>query len=426
MRKAHFIFFMTIAGLLAILFGNVFAQRKKKRKTVQKKLSIVASTPVPQPTPPPLQCTSKNDGSVQTTYLVGGGKLSSEDQKRLKELGILTIPKGETKRAKELRANAIAYRESQVRILTQSYDVWLKAHPQATSKEIDRRQKQQKEMIASFSEDRFKTFVAQKKWDWREHQINVGPVMNQGDDCNTCWAFAATAAAAASLQKNYLDDINQVQYHPIENGELIVTIGGTYFFSGKPGPFVQDLINCMPVKQEDLCSKGGWHGTAFDFMVYQKGIPMIFEDGYTENDTVTGKPITYRREYKIGQKSSCQPNSGFVKANLWDYVSSPPDRMPTVEELKLALIEHGPLVTPIHLDSCLVNYHGGVFNEQDQKDINHVVLLVGWDDEKGAWLIKNSFGEQWGEKGFAWIKYGSNNIGLFSAWIEARISDLKR
>jgi cathepsin L len=50
--------------------------------------------------------------------------------------------------------------------------------------------------------------------------------------------------------------------------------------------------------------------------------------------------------------------------------------------------------------------------------INHAVLLIGWDDEKQAWLIKNSWGEQWGEKGFAWIKYGSNNIGVFAAWVD--------
>lgn len=48
-----------------------------------------------------------------------------------------------------------------------------------------------------------------------------------------------------------------------------------------------------------------------------------------------------------------------------------------------------------------------------------MVLLIGWDDEKGAWLVKNSWGEEWGEKGFGWIKYGSNNIGVFAAWIDA-------
>ena len=147
---------------------------------------------------------------------------------------------------------------------------------------------------------------------------------------------------------------------------------------------------------------------------------MVFADGYVDNEDrpgATGKK--YRRIYRFGQKYACSPNSGFVKGAAWDYVASPPDKLPTALELKTALIEHGPLVAPIYYDDCLANYRGGVFNEKDLGMINHVVLLIGWDDEKEAWLIKNSWGETWGEKGFGWIKYGSNNIGVFAAWIEA-------
>jgi Papain family cysteine protease len=127
-----------------------------------------------------------------------------------------------------------------------------------------------------------------------------------------------------------------------------------------------------------------------------------------------------KREYTPGKKLSCEPDSGFRQALSWDYVNSPPDKLPTVEQLKTALVRRGPLVAPIIFDNCLVAYKSGVFNENAKGDVNHVVLLVGWDDEKGAWLVKNSWGTEWGEKGFAWIKYGSNNIGVFSAWIDAR------
>ena len=94
--------------------------------------------------------------------------------------------------------------------------------------------------------------------------------------------------------------------------------------------------------------------------------------------------------------------------------------MPTVEQLKTALVKHGPIVAGIYYDRCLANYRGGVFNEQNNNSINHVVVLIGWDDDKMAWLIKNSWGTEWGENGFGWIKYGSNNIGQFAAWIDAR------
>jgi cathepsin K len=46
------------------------------------------------------------------------------------------------------------------------------------------------------------------------------------------------------------------------------------------------------------------------------------------------------------------------------------------------------------------------------------VLLVGWDDAKGAWLLKNSWSSQWGINGFMWIKYGVNSVGTSPAWVQ--------
>ncbi|MEO8073191.1 MAG: C1 family peptidase [Acidobacteriota bacterium] len=362
-----------------------------------------------------LQCTaSPSIANAPKTYLVGAGKLSKEENKRLEaKWGVLTVPKGETERAVQVRKRAISYQQEIRNRITKSMETWIKANPNATAMEIEERRRQGQERIESKinrinadNEDR----IDSKIWDWRT-LLDVGPVLNQGERCNTCWAFAATSAVASSMQKNYEERVPLINY--VFPDQTTGALSDNSFFntntSGVAKPFVQDLLNCMPIKQKDICAKG-WHGIAFDFMVYKSGIPMASTN-----------------EYKPGQKFACRAGSGFIKASSWDYVNSPPDKLPTVAQLKTALIEHGPLAMPVFYDNCLANYRGGVFNEFDQKEsgqINHVVLLVGWDDEKQAWLIKNSWGENWGEKGFAWIKYGSNNIGVFAAWIDADLDSL--
>jgi hypothetical protein len=422
MKRINFIFLIALAVSVAVSFAGISAQTGKKRQPVRKKPITVGRSQKPKPL---LQCSTAKSGNEEMTYMVGAGKLSRAEKKRIREkYGVLVIPKGETARAKEIRRKALDIRRRQLDTIAESYQTWLRLNPKATAVEIKERLEMQREAIERLTNNPTnKISIASKKWDWREKSISVGPVMNQGLGCNTCWAFAASDAAGASQQKHFWDEISGVDYRITDDGKLINMVGAYYYWTGDPAPFVQDLLNCMPITKEEIC-ESGWHGAAFDFMVYGQGIPLALADGYWEIEEKTGRKISYNRQYKAGEKFTCRPNYGFQKAYSWDYVNSPPDRLPSVEQLKTALIEHGPLVAPIFYDECLENYRGGVFNEKDFGTINHVVLLVGWDDAKGAWLVKNSWGEEWGEKewgekGFGWIKYGSNNIGMFAAWVDA-------
>src|SRR5262249_28336402 len=103
------------------------------------------------------------------------------------------------------------------------------------------------------------------------------------------------------------------------------------------------------------------------------------------------------------------------------------DSQPTVEQLKKALLEHGPVTASVYATPAFKKYKGGLFAEhfrprEGDRATTHVVLIVGWDDRRGrgAWKVQNSFGPKWGENGFMWIEYGSNNVGHHAAWLRAQ------
>jgi Papain family cysteine protease len=229
-----------------------------------------------------------------------------------------------------------------------------------------------------------------KRFDWRENELDVGESgsQNAGAEkfCNTCWAFATVDAMQISRRLFAL--------------RTEKTLDETL------RPSVRQLVSCMVKKEEEFCDFN-WHGEAFTFMV-DKGLPL----GGT-------------RKY-VGNKSGhiCD-SENFVKALTWDFVSAVPQRVAATDEIKRAIIVYGSVVSTISFDSCILLYGGGIFNEE-QNRINgrlrkgsHLVLIVGWDDEKQAWLVKNSYGKGWGENGFGWMKYGSNNIGLMAAFVVA-------
>jgi hypothetical protein len=350
------------------------------------------------PTPGCSPAAETSDG--RKTYLVGAGKLSAEDRKRIEStVGKLEIPKDETRRARKIRAEAVRKRAEQKTIAEQGLQTWLKKNPTAAPQEIEG-----VKSLLDYYGGKIKRLEADLKaprFDWRE-QIDVGPVMNQGYNCNACWAFAAVNAFQTSLNLSEARFGEPISLSPEGN---LAALANAPPAPERLVPSVQQLLNCMPISAKKIC-ENGWHGTAFSYMVNKKGVPLT-KLGWEQNEV-----------FKPREKTACRANS-FTRALAWDYVNSPPDELPSVKQLKAALVEHGPIAAPMVFDDCLLAYKGGVFNEHTEAKVGHVVLLIGWDDEKQAWLIKNSWGADWGENGYGWIKYGSNNIGQFAAWIEA-------
>ncbi|MCX6367181.1 MAG: C1 family peptidase [Armatimonadetes bacterium] len=216
-----------------------------------------------------------------------------------------------------------------------------------------------------------------KKWDWRK-QGKVTSIRNQAP-AGTCWAFAVTAALESSwLVRNSINIDGSEQFMIAYSG------AGT--------------------------TSGGNRADAAAWL--------------TSKGTVAEVTAPY-----TGSASTSVPSSSATPydALAWGFVDES-NVLPSVQKLKQALCEHGPITIGIYSDNNLKAYTGGVFDHVDPSNnaSNHAVLLVGWDDDKGAWIVKNSWGSGWGdecdygtEKGYFYAKYGCHNVGYRAIWVKA-------
>ncbi len=184
---------------------------------------------------------------------------------------------------------------------------------------------------------------------------------NQGA-CGSCWAFAAIGLLESMILKNDGIEVDLAEQH---------------------------MVNCNPFNWG--CGGGFWPND----MLVDTGA--VYESCYpytaTDAPCVPGCPIAYTIQ-----------SWGFVTA---DWV------VPSVEEIKQAIYTYGALQVGVYADRVMQAYVSGVINKckRNVNYTNHAVMLVGWDDAKGAWLMKNSWGTGWGENGYCWITYNCNRIG---------------
>ncbi len=115
----------------------------------------------------------------------------------------------------------------------------------------------------------------------------------------------------------------------------------------------------------------------------------------------------------VAQDVPCNDSCPYVyQAQGWAYVN-PNVAVPSVEEIKQAIYNYGGVAAGVYVDRYFQAYTSGVLNSCKKKInwTNHAIQLVGWDDAKGAWLLKNSWGTGWGENGFMWIAYNCDKVG---------------
>lgn len=212
-------------------------------------------------------------------------------------------------------------------------------------------------------------------WDWKSFGKVTRPKLQQ---CGDCWAFASTGQLeSAFLMAGWTeDDLSE-----------------------------QQILDCSKAG-----SCGG--GRRLDALTWAVGTSEASEIAYPKMNP----------GYKGVQQQCDIGVTGKYKLLAAAWVDTT-GTTPQPDILKKALCEYGPISAGIYATPAFQNYGGpdtDVFSEQTTAvGTNHAILIVGWDNSKQAWLIKNSWGSKWGFGGYGWVKFGSNNVGTFPVWAKA-------
>ncbi len=201
--------------------------------------------------------------------------------------------------------------------------------------------------------------------DWRA-KVPFGPVADQGK-CSACWAFAAASAVEACLQINGM---------PLQPNQYLS---------------VEEQVQCSTVDGDDGC-EGGLPEYTFKY---------IHAHGLTDAKTYP---------YTGTSGGVCRASTMPRVAHTTGYIDVSPNNPVALQ----AAVNINPVVVCIEADADVFQlYTSGVITSSTcGTDWDHAALIVGYGTSTVGgpfWQLRNSWGPNWGEKGYVRIKRDTTN-----------------
>ena len=213
----------------------------------------------------------------------------------------------------------------------------------------------------------------------------ISPIQDQGQ-CGSCWAFSLTATLMDGL---------------------------TIAKKGTGSLSQQYLVDCA--RSAAGCNGGYYDGA--DYFISPKGAPLLSAYPYTAKD---GK---------------CKKKPAMGSIAKWHLLNGTPADIETY-----MYTAHRPVSTVVAAGAgSWEDYAGGVYNECVIGETDHMINIVGWDNEgakfdkngnlppgKGVWILRNSWSRSWGEDGFMRTKMTDkkgkkcNNVAESAAYLEIK------
>jgi C1A family cysteine protease len=212
-------------------------------------------------------------------------------------------------------------------------------------------------------------------YDWNSAGV-VTPVYNQGQ-CGSCWAFSAT-----------------------ETIESYFAIAGNTLTSLA----VEQIVDCDTSGQDEGCN-GGFPSGAYQYVESQGGL-----------DSMANYPYVAEGGNANGQ---CEFPQGSIVADVTSYNSVDGE-----SGLYAQASTNGPVSVCVDASSWQ-SYSGGILT-QCGNNVDHCVQLTGYQnynaqDGSSAWVVRNSWGTDWGVNGYIMIATGQDlcSIGDYATIVTA-------